>query len=357
VPAGRARVEVRADGYLDNVREVVAAGDGLPMPFKLAERQARQLVFALGGTYTFRGSTLAVPPGAFASDTPVSLTYLTRGRLAALLSSPQFIDEKGVPRRAMALVDLMTDPPPAKPLRVRVPVPADATAATVSGFQISAGRWTAPVALDMVAGGFAELTLAGPAQIGIAVDVRGADGRRPGYVIAEGGYAYREGDVLLAGEQIVPGTRPCAFVDPRGTRFELAPETDVRLGVIGPEAPSSPAAPYASRIELVAGQARVLLAAPAAPLVAMTVAGHSATFAAGSGAFSIAACGTTLDPIDLVEVVEGKVTAATDTERQEVAAGETATVCAGCGGATCLPVRDGGAPADAAAADAPPGGS
>jgi hypothetical protein len=338
---GRAYVEVRAVGHLDTFRAMVAGREGLLVPFRLPRRAPPQLVTALGGTFTFRETTVTVPAGAFAGDTPVSLTYLSRGRVAAFASSPQFIDRYGIPRRAIALIDLAIDHRAAKLLRVRVPVPADATVDTVATFSITRGEWGIPLPPEAVAGGFAELTVVDTEQIGLAIDVRAADGSRPGYLLAEG-CDERPGAVLAAGTELVAGLRPCALVDGLGARYELAPGTQVRLADLGPDEPTSSSARYGGRIDLLAGQVRVATAG--APRIAATIEGQHAIVTAGSAAFSVSTCGNGADAVDFVDVFDGQVTAATATDRLEIAGGESATVCGSCVGRSCLPGSDGGAP-------------
>src|SRR4030095_16870067 len=98
--------------------------------------------------------------GAFADEIGVSLTHLSRVRVAAIAATPQFIDDQGIPRRAVALVDLTADETPGMPVRARVPVPGDATMDTISGYVIDGtGSWTTPISPDVVSGGFAEFVL------------------------------------------------------------------------------------------------------------------------------------------------------------------------------------------------------
>jgi hypothetical protein len=175
--AGRVRVEVRSDGYLKTFRDVVAAQRSQPMPFKVAQRGPKKVVGPAGGMVEHRGASLMIAANAFGSDAEVALTYLTRVRVAAITATPQFIDGNGIPRRAVALVDVDANQMPTTAMRARVPVPADATAETVSGFVIDgSGNWTSPMPPAVVADGFAEFVLTGNIQIGVAVDTRKADG-------------------------------------------------------------------------------------------------------------------------------------------------------------------------------------
>ena len=340
--AGRAHVELRSDGYLPDVREVVAGRDDLPLPYRMAQRAAKRLVGPAGGTFDFRGSTLLVPAGAYASDTPVSLTYLSRTHVATTVPSPQFIDDQGVPRRALVLLDLASDAPPASPVRVRVPLPADAAAAHVSGFVVNGGRWTTAVAPDEVVGGFAVFTLKGAGQLGVAADARQADGARLGYLVVERGDTDKAaGDVLLAGTEITTIARPFAFVDPRGTRVEVAPGARVRLGTIEPTMPPElTTALYRGRLDLLAGRARALVPLQSPPLVTLVIVAPTTTFAVtSSAALTVATCGPPPDVVDAVEVLEGAVTASAQAQVEKLAAGDLATTCAGCpagAGERCL---------------------
>jgi hypothetical protein len=367
--AGRVRVEVRADGYLKTFRDVAVGGKSLPMPFKVARRAPKQVVGPAGGRFVYRDASLEVAAGAFVADTGVSLTHLSRVRVAAIAATPQFIDDQGVPRRAVALVDLTADDVPTTAVRARVPVPGDATMDTISGYVIdSTGSWTTPITPDTVSGGFAEFVLTGDLQIGVAVDARNADGKKIGYLVTEkGGTGTRQGDVLDTSDLTV-GMQAAAIVDPQGSRIEMAPGTRARVEV-PPDMAVASRAPYAGTVAVTAGRARVLVPPPVADapkLIKLTLKGNAGRFDVKGTAFSLSTCGVPPNVVDLVEVGEGVVGASAGTDTKDVAAGETATVCTDCSAAAvamCTPLdSDGGGaldddggqnlPADAASAEA-----
>src|SRR5688572_9510256 len=348
--AGRVRVEVRSEGYLKSFRDVAVGGRSLPMPFKVARRAMKQVIGPAGGKFTYREATLEVPAGAFAGEIGVSLTHLSKVRVAAIAAAPQFIDEQGIPRRAVALVDLASDQQPAMAVRARVPVPSDATMDTISGFVVDGtGNWTTPISPDQVGGGFAEFILAGDLQIGVAVDVRRADGRTIGYLVTEkGGSGSAQGDVLPSGD-IAAGNRAAAFVDPQGSRVELATGARVRVEVPA-ETGTASRAPYAGTVALGAGRARVVVAPPPTDgpkPIKFTMKGNAGKFDVKGTAFSLATCGFPPNVVDVLEVGEGLVGASAGTEAKDIGAGETATVCTDCSPAAIAmctpPLDDGGA--------------
>lgn len=165
-PAGRARVEVKTDGFIQSVREVAVGDVVLSVPFKLARKEPARLVGAGGGSYTFREASLSVPPGAFGDGTMLSLTFLDKVRVAVTANAPQFIDSDKTPRRVMATVDLDASAPPAMPVRVRVPVPDDAAMDSVKAFASTAtGDWGASIMPISVGGGIAEFELSGNGRL------------------------------------------------------------------------------------------------------------------------------------------------------------------------------------------------
>jgi hypothetical protein len=351
--AGRVRVEVRADGYLKTFRDVAVGGKSLPMPFKVARRAPKQVVGAAGGRLTYREATLEIPAGAFGTDVGVSLTHLSRVRVAAIAATPQFIDDQGIPRRAVALVDLTADDTPTMAVRARVPVPADATMDTLSGYVIDAnGSWTTPITPDSVSGGFAEFLFTGDMQIGVAIDARNADGKRIGYLVAErGDTGSGQGDVLGTGDLTV-GMRAAAIIDPQGSRVELAPGTRARVEV-PPETPLPSRAPYAGTVGVSAGRARVVVPPPVADapkLIKLTIKGNAGQFDVKGTAFGVTTCGVVPNVIDVVEVGEGVVGATAGKDSKDVSAGESAAICTNCSPAAiamCTPVEgDGGLPPD-----------
>jgi hypothetical protein len=353
VSAGRVRVEVRSEGYLKTFRDVAVGGKSLPMPFKVARRAPKQVPGSKGGKFTYRDASLEVPEGAYADKVGVSLTHLSRVRVAAIAAMPQFIDEQGVPRRAVALVDLTSDEPPATAVRARVPVPTDATMDNILGYVIDGGgNWTTPITPDAVGGGFAEFVFTGDMQLGVAVDARSADGKKVGYLVTErGDTGSVQGDVL-GGTEIAVGSRAAAIVDPQGSRVEMAPGTRARVEVPTDSSTAS-RAPYAGTVGVTAGRARVVVPAPAvdAPkLIKLTVTGNAGQFDVKGTAFTVATCGSAPNVVDVLEVVEGVVVTSAGTDKKDVGAGETATICTDCSeGAVsmCIPPEsDAQAPAD-----------
>src|SRR5438045_395489 len=63
VPAGRARVEVKNEGFIQTVREVAVGDVALSLPFKLARKELPRVVGSSGGTFPFREASLTVPAG------------------------------------------------------------------------------------------------------------------------------------------------------------------------------------------------------------------------------------------------------------------------------------------------------
>jgi hypothetical protein len=331
--AGRVRVEVVADGYLKTFRDVAVGGKSLPMPFKVARRAPKQVIGTAGGRFAYREATLDVPGGSFAGDIGVSLTYLSRVRVAAIAAMPQFIDDQGVPRRAVALVDLAADAPPAMAVRARVPVPGDATMDTISGYVIDGtGSWTTPISPDSVSGGFAEFVLTGDLQIGVAIDARNAGGKKIGYLVTErGDTGSDQGDVLGNGELTV-SMRAAAIVDPQGSRIELAPGTRARVEVPA-DAPVASRAPYAGTVDVTAGRARVVVPPPpvdAPKLIKLTLKGNAGQFDVKGTAFGVTTCGVPPNVIDVVEVGEGVVAVTAGKDTKDVGANESAAICTDC---------------------------
>src|SRR6185369_8882211 len=93
-----------------------------------------------------RDASLEVVANTLTSEAQVALTFLSNIRVAAIAATPQFIDTNGIPRRAVALVDVDSSQMPMIGMRARVPVPTDATAESVTGFIIDAsGNWATPI--------------------------------------------------------------------------------------------------------------------------------------------------------------------------------------------------------------------
>jgi hypothetical protein len=359
--AGRVAVRVRGDGFLDTAREVPVGPEAFSMPFKLARKEPAQPVGQAGGTLRFREAQLQVPAGAFSDGSSVSLTYLSRIRVASISASPQFVDADSVPRRAVATATLESSAMPSAAVRVRIPVPMDATPDSVRGYLIDdEGKWSTTMTPQTVAGGMAEFSVSGGARFGVALDARHADGSHVGYVVVEGGDSpMMTGDVVASASDIVAISQPLALVDPQGSRIEVAPASRMRVEV--PAQPDSaatraPVAAYAGNATLSSGRMRVVVAAPAgadasAP-VRLSVRGQAATFSARGGAFALSTCSGGGGAVDVLEVGEGTVDATFQDKVSSLAAGESATFCPGCSGdqapSCSAAAADGGAP------DAPP---
>jgi hypothetical protein len=342
VPAGRVRVEVRAEGYLKTFRDVAVGGQSLPMPFKVARKAEPQMVGSAGRRLSFREAVLDVPAGAFGGDTRVALTYLSRVRVAAIASAPQFVDSQNVPRRAVALVDLDSAAPPAMKVKVEVPVPADAAADSISGFVVdNAGHWSTLLAPVSVSGGVATFEVSSNTQFGVAVDTRRADGRRTAYLVTErGGTGARQGDLLEGGTEVATNGRAAAVVDPHGSRVEMAPGTRARVEVPASDMPAATgnggaarSAAYAGEVTVTAGRARVVVP-PSAPNAAKEVKfktkGQAALYQVTGTAFTVSSCVNGTENLDVLDVVEGEVQALAGDKTETVNAPNSIIVCTNC---------------------------
>jgi hypothetical protein len=333
-PAGRVRVTVKGDGFLEGLREVAVGDLSLSLPFKLARRAAAVPVGATGGSIPAREAVLTVPPGAFADGTMVSLTYLDRLRVAVTASSPQFLDTDQTPRRVVATVNLDSSTPPSMPVRVRVPVPADATSDSVRGHTVGAsGEWAMPITPLSVGGGFAEFSLNGSTRFGVSIDARKAGGRVVGYLVAEpADSGMRAGDIITASD-MTTASRAVAIVDPQGSRIELGPASRARVEVPAGEmpAPASRVAPFAGAAVLSQGQARVVVPKGNDPAsIKLTISTPLAKAEVRGTAFALSTCGAGLGEVDVLEVVEGTVDATFGNQTSAVTSGQTATFCARC---------------------------
>jgi hypothetical protein len=350
VPAGRARVEVTNQGFIQTVREVAIGDVALSLPFKLARKEEPKSVGSAGGTYRFREALLSVPAGVFRDGTMVSLTFLSKVRVAVTANSPQFIDVDHTPRRVVATVDLDASAPPAMPVRVRVPVPSDATMDSVKGFTASAtGDWGAGLMPISVGAGFAEFELMGNGRIGVAVDARRADGSKVGYLVTEAAdspSAMMAGDVLPGGQDIMTASRSVAVVDPQGTRIEVAPNSRARAEVPAGEGGASRVAPFAGAAVLSGGSLRILVAKGDPSLVKLSIQTPAAKLEARGTAFSVTSCESGPGFVDVLSVTEGIVDAQFAGMTSPIAAGESITFCTKCEAGLapmCFTNPDGGA--------------
>jgi hypothetical protein len=334
--AGRARVRVRGAGFLDTSREVAVGEALLAMPYRLARKATAQRVGAAGASLRFQEAQLEIPRGAFPEGTLIALTYLGRARVAAVSASAQFVDADQIPRRAVAAVTLEPSQAGTGTVRVRVPVPLDATMDSVRAFPIDDdGHWGGGFAADTVAGGMAELSVAGAGRFGVAVDARRADGRRVGYVVVEpGDGAMESGNVLPGGNELTALAQPLAVVDPWGSRLEVAPAGRMRLMVPAPAdaaAQRVATAPYSGQGALLAGRARVVVPALPDRSVKLELMAGTTTFQVRGTAFTLTTCPGPGGAVDTVELVEGSLDATFAGKTATVAAGEVVTFCTSCG--------------------------
>jgi hypothetical protein len=351
VPAGRARVEVKNDGFLQTVREVAVGGVTLSLPFKLVRKAAALPVGHAGGMIPFGDVSVAVPVGAFTDGSSIALTFLDHVHVAAIANRPQFIDTDGTPRRAVATVDLDASQAPATPVRVRVPVPAEAGMDSVRGFVIdSQGQWSTSMSPVAVAGGIAEFELSGNSHFGVAIDPRRIGGKAVGYLIAEAGDApMSAGDVLTGGNDVATATRGVALVDPQGSRIELAPASRARVEVPVGDAPPAGTAAYAGSAVIMAGRARVVVppAQASGGLIKLSLQTPTLNVKVRGTAFDISSCGAGPSIIDVLEVVEGTVDVDFGGKTSSLGAGQSTTFCSKCAAGVqpvCGASDDGGQP-------------
>jgi hypothetical protein len=353
VPAGRARVEVKNEGFIQTVREVAVGDVALTLPFKLARRELSRPVGTTGGSYPFREALLTVPPGVFGDGTLVSLTYLGRVRVAVTANSPQFVDADNTPRRVVATVDLDASAPPAAPVRVRVPVPTDATMDSVKAFTVTpTGDWGTALMPLSVSGGNAEFLLMGNGRLGVAIDARRADGGKVGYLVTEaGGAAMSAGDVLPGGQDVMTASRAVSMVDPQGTRIEVGPASRARAEVpAGESGTAARVSPFAGSAVLAQGTLRALVPKGSNSLVKLTIQTPAARMEARGTAFSVTTCESGPGFVDTLSVTEGTVDATFGGQMTAVAMGESVTFCTSCppGAAPmCFASPDAGMPSDA----------
>lgn len=360
VPAGRARVQVESQEHVTGRREVAIGGTTVPTAFKLARKAPAVRIGRMGGRVDAREAAMDIPPGAFANDALVSVTYGSRARIAAAPAPAQFVDENQVPRRVYATVAVDMSEPPAVPARMKVPVPDDATLESVSIVRASEdGEWAQPVNVEGVADGFATFPVKENAVYAVALDTRKADGAREGYVVIDRGDGearaakVNEGQVVTAGAEVVTASRALVLVDPQGSTIEVAPGSSCVLeapaaatGSSTPTATPTPARtntvateqptiPFAGRVRTKVGTVRFLstkrksLIADGVKLEVMI--GTGKLQAIGT-AFTVKSCAGSL-PVDSVEVVEGNVRFRRDGQDPTlIPMGRGATFCQGCTG-------------------------
>jgi hypothetical protein len=337
VPAGRARVEVKNDGFIQTVREVAVGDIALSLPFKLARKEQARAVGSAGGSFPFREAFLDVPTGAFLDGTLVSMTYLGRVRVAVTSNQPQFIDADETPRRVVATVDLDASAPPAMPVRARVPVPPDATMESVKGFALGEnGEWTTPIMPISVTGGLAEFALTGNTRFGVAIDTRKADGKNVGYLVTEGGdAAMNAGQVLAGGSEVMTASRAVSLVDPQGSRIEVAPASRARTEVPAPEGgvPGRVAA-YAGMGTLFSGSLKVLVPKRDSSLIKLTLETPATKLDVRGTAFTVSTCESGSGFVDVLSVTEGTVDAEFSGKTEPVSAGDSVTFCTSCAAGT-----------------------
>src|SRR5262245_19285671 len=122
-PAGRARVTVTSEDHLMTARVVAVGGTDLAVAFRRLRRAEPQEGGEGGGRVVARAAVLDVPAGAYRQGAKVAVTTVSRAQVSVLPASPQFLDNKGTPRRALSAVAVESSKPPAAPMRLRVQVP------------------------------------------------------------------------------------------------------------------------------------------------------------------------------------------------------------------------------------------
>jgi hypothetical protein len=359
--AGRVRVEVKVPDFLDTTRDVAVGGDStFSLPFRMARKAPSVAVGRQAASLRFQDAELVVPAGAFSDGSTVALTYLPRAVVAAVVGAPQFVDADQVPRRVLATATLEGSEAPAVPVRVRVPVPTDASADSVTGFRINDnGDWGDKLAPASVSGGFAEFALSASGRFGVAVDARHADGSKVGYLIVDPGESGMSvGHVVTDGLDLATISQPLAVVDPQGSRLEIGPATRVHLESPAEDgtAPGSTGAarakeaPYSGDATVTAGRVRAVVPEPMGTVdldkpVRLAVSGRLGRFEARGTAFIVTTCASGSGSVDTLEVVDGTVDATFAGKTSRIAAGQAASYCTSCGGGkapTCGPEPDAG---------------
>lgn len=158
IDAGRRRVRVTAEGYLDWERDLPITGIGLDIEVRLTPRGTSMMVPS-GEAATVRHgpASVDIPAGAFSGDMPVTVTYTDDTHPSALPGDFLFADESGVVRRQLARLDIDAEAQPSMPVSVSVPVPPDVSADEIALYALDheTGEWVEPVApsgMDATAG-------------------------------------------------------------------------------------------------------------------------------------------------------------------------------------------------------------
>lgn len=376
VPTGRMRVTVRRAGYVSNTRETAVGELSYPVPFRVARKGPRQLVGKLGGLLWHDEAALEAPAGAYSDGASVTLTYVGRPRVGAVPAPAQFIDVNGIPRRVMGAAAVEASETPSAQVKLRVPVPQDATPPSVRAARVNEdGAMESPIAPETVADGIATFGIVGDGIYVVTVDVRDADGQRLGYVVEEPGDAVLDGGQVLTGStQVSASTRTLVLVDPRGTRVEIPAQSRIRVepptqeggGVPGGDAGAIgrlPTAVYAGQVAVEDGTARLVVAPPPAgaePAYRVGVNTRLASLLAKGTAFTVRTCGSPGQIVETLEVVEGVVDVAFGPRAVGIDSGQTATLCERCPASPipmCPGSSDGGGSVDSAIAHPPEPGA
>jgi hypothetical protein len=157
LPVGRAVVAASGSGYLGWRREYPVAQGGVPALIKLVLAAAPQTVTASGSTVTAAdGTTLEFAAGSYASDTPISATWMNRTHVGSIVGHAQFLDASGTIHRALGGIHVGLPGEPSVPVTLSVPVPATATMQNTSYFPVdAAGNPQTPIKPSSVSGGVA----------------------------------------------------------------------------------------------------------------------------------------------------------------------------------------------------------
>lgn len=349
VPAGRLATRVGADDFLPHRRDLVVGENPVPVVMKMVRRAVAQPVGRQPTTVSTEEATLDVTADTYPDGATVAVTSISRRRLSAVPAPVQFIDVGGAPRRVLSSISVDSSAPPQRPVRLRVPVATEITTDAVKLYLIDAlGVWAEVGGPESITMGVATFVLPGDGHYGVAIDVRRAPGARVGYVVVDSGdLAMAEGDVIGADTEVATTRRPVSLVDPLGNRIDVAPASRIRTEppaqetgsfsakALASELALSDMTPFAGRITVEAGTARVVVAGhinatSSAPLKLQT---HLQYIHVGSGAaltLSVEDCGKGF--FESLEVVAGSAeTTVLDRAPRLIAAGSVTTICKDCG--------------------------
>lgn len=170
-PIGRLTLGVSASGYVPWKRTVLIGSDPAVVAITLVGTDAPQAVGSAGGALATGAATITVPSGAFAGTTSISATFVPPAALGHLASPLRWRDDSGTFHSIKGVLHIESAAEPSKPVQLKMPVPANATAATVTLFTLDAnGQWSSPIRPDVVAGGFANFTVSHFSDDGVSCD-------------------------------------------------------------------------------------------------------------------------------------------------------------------------------------------